>query len=69
VSVGGNDWAARLTKARSGMRPAREAPPVHHPDYRTPTAEEQLAAMRAAGLDAQLLWQSLDTVLLIGHKR
>ena len=62
------DWARRIEAARAGIRPAHEAPPVHHPEYRTPTSDEQLQAMRAAGLDAKVLWQSLNTVLIMARK-
>jgi hypothetical protein len=34
-----------------------------------PTADEQLAAMRAAGFDAQVVWQSFNTVLFMGRKK
>jgi hypothetical protein len=69
VAFGGSAWESRLQAARNGFRPEREAPAVHHADYRTPTVEEQLGAMRAAGLDAQVVWQSFGTVLFMGRKK
>jgi hypothetical protein len=61
-------WEARLQAARKGIRPEREAPPIHHPEFKVPTVDEQLAAMRAAGLDARVVWQSFSTVLIMGRK-
>jgi hypothetical protein len=69
VSFGGTSWDSQLQVAGKGFRPQNEVPPIHHPNYRVPTAEEELGAMRAAGFDAQVVWQSFSTVLLMGHKR
>jgi hypothetical protein len=69
VGFGGSDWEPRMKAARKDFRPTDEAPPVHHPDYRVPTAHEQLGALRAAGFDAQVVWRSFDTVLFVGRKR
>ena len=68
IGFGGGAWERRLQTARAGFRPEHEAPPIHHPEYRTPTADEQLEAMRAAGFDAQVVWRSFDTVLIMGRK-
>jgi hypothetical protein len=68
VGFGGGAWEPRLRIARTGFRPEHEAPPIHHADYRTPTVDEQLGAMRAAGFDAQAVWRSFDTVLFMGRK-
>jgi len=69
VSFGNSTWDSWIQTARKGFRPDHEWPPVHHPDFRTPTIEEQLGAMRAAGLDAQVVWQSFSTVVLMGRKK
>lgn len=67
-------WDKRLKGARvdavaSGLAAATEGPPVHHPDFVTPTLEEQLGALRAAGItDVQIVWRRLDTVLIMGRK-
>ena len=68
VGFGGGAWEGRLQTARAGFRPEHEAPPLHHADYRTPTVDEQLGAMRAAGFDAQAVWRSFDTVLIMARK-
>lgn len=69
VGFGGTQWEPWIQTARTGFRPEHEWPAVHHPDFRTPTIEEQLGAMRAAGLDAHVVWQSFSTVLFMGHKK
>jgi hypothetical protein len=68
VSFGNIAWDSRIQTARKGFRPEHEWPPVHHADFRTPTIEEQLGAMRAAGFDARVVWQSFSTVLFMGRK-
>ena len=68
VGFGGNGWDSWLAASRKGFRPNNETPPVHHPDFRTPTIDEQLGAMRAAGLDAHVVWQSFNIVVFMGHK-
>jgi hypothetical protein len=66
----GGAWEPRMQTAVKGFRrPEIEGPPVHYPQFRVPTAEEQLAAMRAAGFDAQVVWQSFGTVLFMGRKK
>jgi hypothetical protein len=65
----GGPWDARIQTARKGFRPEHEWPPVHHAEFRTPTIEEQLGAMRAAGFDAHVVWQSFSTVLFMGRKK
>ena len=68
VSYGGR-WEQPIRKSvLEFRRPQVEGPPVHYPQFRVPTVDEQLAAMRAAGLDAQVVWQSFNTVLLMGRK-
>lgn len=67
-------WAARLAKARAGMTDlglvaTQEGPPVHHPDFVTPSLEEQMTAMREAGFrSVRVVWSRLDTVLLMARK-
>jgi hypothetical protein len=63
-------WQPIIDSAVKGFRrPEIEGPVVHYPQFRVPTATEQLDAMRAAGFDAQLVWQSFGTVLLMGRKQ
>ena len=69
VSFSGPTWDPLLKTAAKGFRPDQEGPPVHYPQFGVPTAEEQLAAMRAAGLDAQVVWQSFTTALIMGRKK
>jgi hypothetical protein len=68
VTFGGTGWEGWLSTAAKGFRPEAEGPKLHRADYRVPTLEEQLGAMRAAGLDAQVVWQAFDTVLIMGRK-
>jgi hypothetical protein len=70
VSFGGSLWDPLLKTAVNGFRrPEIEGPPVHYPQFRVPTVEEQLAAMRAAGFDAEVVWRSFGTVLFMGRKK
>jgi hypothetical protein len=70
VSADSGAWGPLLQTAVKGFRrPEIEGPPVHYPQFRVPTADEQLTAMRAAGFDAQLVWKSFTTVLLMGRKK
>ena len=68
VSFSDPSWAPLLHTAVKGFRPEFEGPPIHYPQFRVPTADEQLAAMRAAGLEAQVVWQSFTTALIMGRK-
>jgi hypothetical protein len=66
----GSGWEPRLQEAVKGFRrPEIEGPPVHYPQFRVPTVDEQLGAMRAAGFDAEVVWQSFSTVLFMGRKK
>ena len=66
----GSSWWPRLQQAVNGFRrPEIEGPPVHYPQFRVPTVDEQLGAMRAAGFDAEVVWQSFGTVLFMGRKK
>jgi hypothetical protein len=69
VGFGQGAWEPWLNSARKQFRTGQDAPPVHHPDFRTPTIDEQLGAMRAAGLDAHVVWQSFNTVVFMGRKQ
>jgi hypothetical protein len=69
VSYGGS-WEELVRKSVGEFRNVQvEGPPVHYPQFRVPTGDEQLGAMRAAGFDAQIVWQSFSTVLFMGRKR
>jgi hypothetical protein len=70
VKFGGNGWEPLVKTAVKEFRhPEVEGPPIHYPQFQVPTADEQLAAMRAAGFDAQVVWQSFNTVLFMGRKK
>lgn len=75
VGSGDKVWDQRLRKARDqatldGLAATTEGPPVHHKDWVVPTLEEQLAALKAAGLDdVRVVWRRFDTVLIMGRKR
>ncbi|WP_260929391.1 hypothetical protein [Novosphingobium sp. 9] len=68
------DWHHRLEVARAtldkeGLAARIEGPPVHHPDFRTPLLEDQIAALHAAGFtQVHVAWRRLDTVLLMARK-
>jgi hypothetical protein len=70
----GTGWAGRLKGARAEavrdqFAGLTEGPPVHHPEFVTPTLEDQLDAFRAAGIsDVRVVWSRLDTVLIMGRK-
>ena len=71
----GEPWDGRLKAARTnatkeGLMATIEGPPVHHPDYVTPTLDQQLAGVRAAGFtDVAVVWRRLDTVLIMARKK
>jgi hypothetical protein len=75
VGFGGNAWERRLKGARvvaasENLAAKSEGPPVHLKDSPVPTLEEHLAALKAAGIvDVQVVWQRLDTVVIMGRKR
>jgi hypothetical protein len=61
--------AARIESAHEGLSSMLEGPPVHHPEFVTPTLEDQLAALRSAGVnDVQVVWRRYNTVLIMGRK-
>lgn len=74
VSFGQSPWTKRVNGAReelasSGINAIVEGPPVHHTDYVVPSLEEQLAGLKDAGFtDVKVVWQRLDTVLLMARK-
>ena len=68
AGFGGSAWESRLQTAAHGFRPVHEGPPTEHRDFRVPTVDEQLGAMRAAGFDAQVVWQSFTMALFMGRK-
>jgi hypothetical protein len=67
VGYGFSDWEQIMAKAKVGMRPHDRIP--EHADLRIPTAQEELEAMRLAGYDAQIVWQSFNTAAFMGRKR
>jgi hypothetical protein len=69
VSFSDSSWEPLLHSASKGFRPDLEGPPIHYPQFRVPTADEQLEALRAAGFQAQVVWQSFTTALIMGRKR
>lgn len=69
VGFSGTAWESRLRTAAGGFRPEHEGPKIKFPDIRVPTVNEQLGAMRAAGFDAQVVWQSVNLVLFMGRKK
>ncbi|MRW92086.1 hypothetical protein GJ699_18995 [Duganella sp. FT80W] len=74
VAVDRSVWTSRLNGAReelasSGINAIVEGPPVHHPEYVTPSLAEQIAGLKDAGFtDVNVVWQRLDTVLLMARK-
>jgi hypothetical protein len=58
-----------LKAAVKGFPPEYVGIPLHYPQFRVPTAQEQLQAMRDAGFEAQVVWQSFDEVVLMGRKK
>ena len=75
VAFQSDAWRARLSGARaeeakSGRVAVTEGPPVHHAEFVTPSLEEQVAALRAAGFDdVQVAWSRMNTVLLLARRR
>jgi SAM-dependent methyltransferase len=69
VSMAG-EWGGRLRAARAKLRGgSRDAGPSHPHVHRSPTAEEHLSAMRAAGFaEPQQVWQEFVTVLVMARK-
>jgi len=74
VAFQSDAWKARLSGARTeaaqaGFAAVTEGPPVHHADYVTPSLDEQVSALHAAGFDeVQVAWSRLNTVLLLARK-
>ena len=68
VGFGRSEWDGRLEIASKGFRPELEGPPTKFSTIRMPTIDEQLGAMRAAGLDAKVVWQSFNLVLFMARK-
>jgi len=62
--------AARQDATKKGLTSNTEGPGVHHADFVTPTLDDQIAALKAAGIDdVQVVWREYDTVLIMGRKR
>lgn len=68
VGFGGSPWESRLRAASKDFRPEQEGPKTKFAEIRLPTAEEQLGALRAAGFDAKIVWQSFNLVLFMARK-
>jgi hypothetical protein len=75
VGFRGGAWQRRLKSARivaasEGLAAKSEGPAVHHADWVIPTLEDQMAALKAAGItDVQVVWRRLDTVVIMGRKK
>ncbi len=69
VTFSDGTFGPLMQMASKGFRPPQEGPPIHYPQFQVPTADQQLAALRAAGFDAQVVWQSFSTVLIMGRKK
>jgi SAM-dependent methyltransferase len=69
VTVGG-EWDGRLRAARTKLRGTpRDIAPSHPHVHRSPTVEEHLSAIRAAGFtDPREVWQEFVTVLVMARK-
>jgi hypothetical protein len=68
VGFGGSGWESRLQSGAKAFRPNQEGPKTKFAEIRVPTADEQLGAMRAAGLNAKVVWQSFNLVLFMARK-
>jgi SAM-dependent methyltransferase len=74
VKYGGSTWTRRFQGAREELAKTAtnaiiEGPPVHHPDYVTPSIDQQMAALHDAGFkDVEIVWHRLDTVLFMARK-
>jgi hypothetical protein len=74
VTDSSDAWDKQLQGARAlatteGVSAMTEGPPVHHAGFITPTLEQQMAALKAAGFtDVHVPWRRLNTVLLMAHK-
>jgi hypothetical protein len=68
VGFGGSNWESRLRSGSKGFRPDQEGPKTKFAEIRVPTVDEQLGALRAAGLDARVGWQSFNLALFMARK-
>ena len=69
VTFSDPSWGALMKTAVKGFPPEHVGIPLHYPQFRVPTADEQVEAMRAAGFEAQVVWQSFDEVVVMGRKK
>lgn len=61
---------ARVVATEKGLASITEGPPVHHKEFVTPTLDDHLAGLKAAGFtDVRVVWQRLDTVLIMARKK
>jgi hypothetical protein len=68
VTFSDPSFGALMKTAVKGFPPEYVGIPLHYPQFKVPTADEQVQAMRAAGLEAQVVWQSFDEVVIMGRK-
>jgi hypothetical protein len=69
VTFSDASFGALLQTAVKGFAPEYVGIPLHYPQFRVPTADEQLEAMRSAGFEAQVVWQSFNQVVIMGRKK
>jgi SAM-dependent methyltransferase len=69
VTMGG-EWDGRLRAARTKLRGPQAAVAPSHPHvHRSPTIEEHLSALRAAGFtDPAVIWQEFVSVLVMARR-
>jgi hypothetical protein len=66
IGFGYSQWESLLMRAKVGFLPKDRVP--EHPELRIPTAQEELEAMKSAGFDAQIVYQSFNTAVFMGRK-
>jgi hypothetical protein len=69
VTFSDASFGALLQTAVKGFPAEYVGIPLHYPQFRVPTADEQLEAMRSAGFEAQVVWQSFNQILIMGRKK
>jgi hypothetical protein len=69
VTFSDPSFGALMKTAVKGFPPEHVGIPLHYPQFRVPTADEQVQAMRDAGFEAQVVWQSFDEVVIMGRKK
>ena len=69
VTFSDPSFGALMQTAVKGFPPEYVGIPLHYPQFRVPTADEQVQAMRVAGFEAQVVWQSFNEVVIMGRKK